>query len=197
MTTTNTTTAAKRCCGTSVGARVRRRTTTGWEYLLIGRGWWPLGQAPVAGHVRDAHTDVVAALLAEMAEETGLTVAGYRFLHEGYLPNLCASLPAQPRAGHYWWIYDATVTGTLTPDPEETTGAGWVDADRLQELADITICHAADARPARDLPPQALEAVWVEHLARTGDIQATTDERKIVARLYTVAPDAYWLGGRP
>lgn len=183
-----------RCCGTSVGARVRRRTRSGWTYLLIGRAWWPSGHAPVAGHVRDAHDDAVSALLAEMTEETGLEVSGHRLLHQVHLPNLCASPPALPIPGHRWWIYDATVTGHLAPDLEETTGAMWVNADRLQELADITIGHAVNGRPARDLPHQALEAVWVEHLARTGDIRARADERTAVAVLYSTGPDTYWLG---
>ncbi|WP_017584319.1 NUDIX hydrolase [Nocardiopsis valliformis] len=192
--TTNTTTTTTRCCGTSVGARVRRRTPAGWTYLLIGRAWWPNGHAPVAGHVADAHEDAASALLAEMAEETGLQVSSHRLLHQVHLPNLCASRPAFPLLGHRWWIYDATVTGTLAPDLEETTGAVWVNDRELQELADITINHAVDGLAARDLPHRALEAVWVEHLVRTGDIRARSDERAAVARLYATAPDTYWQG---
>lgn len=188
------TTKTKRCCGTSVGARVRRRTTTGWEYLLIGRAWWPVGQAPVAGHVYDAHTDVIDALVAEMREEVGLTVISYELLHEVRLTNLCQSLPAQPTPGHYWWLYDVEAAGDLSPDPEETTGARWVSAAELQRLADITVFHALAGRPARTLPPEALEAVWVTHFAATGDITVTPAALASVERLYATAPDEYWLG---
>ncbi|MEV2278533.1 NUDIX domain-containing protein [Nocardiopsis sp. NPDC049922] len=191
MTTTTKTT---RCCGTSVGARVRRRTTTGWEYLLIGRAWWPIGQAPVAGHVYDAHTDVIDALVAEMREESGLKVVSHTLLYEAHLTNLCQSPPAEPTPGHHWWLYDVQATGELTPDPEETTGARWVDATELQGLADVTVSHALAAGHARDLPAQSLEAVWVAHFAATGDITATPAALTAVERLYSTPPDEYWRG---
>ncbi|MEE2036116.1 NUDIX hydrolase [Nocardiopsis sp. CT-R113] len=187
-------TTATRCCGTSVGARVRRRTNNGWEYLLIGRAWWPIGQAPVAGHVYDAHTDVIDALVAEMHEEVGLEVVSYELLHEVRLTNLCMSLPAAPVAGHHWWLYDVEASGELHPDPEETTGARWVSAAELQRLADITTFHALAGRPARTLPHEALEAVWVTHFAATGDIRATPAALGAVERLYSTPPDEYWLG---
>lgn len=186
--------ADKRCCGSSVGARVRRYTPAGWEYLLIGRAFWPVGQAPVAGHVYDAHTDVIDALIAEMREEVGLTVVSHHLLHEVRMPNLCSSPPAEPIPGHHWWLYDVEATGELASDPEETTGARWVSAAELQRLADITIEHALAGGQARDLPNEALEAVWVAHFAATGDINASSQALVAVERLYATRPDTYWLG---
>lgn len=196
MTThTNTTTATReraRCCGSSVGARVRRRAATGgWEYLLIGRAWWPIGWAPVAGHVYDEHIDVLDALAAELREEAGLTLVRSALIFEVGLGNLCQS-PPSARHGHHWWVYDVTVTGNLAPDMVETTGARWVDATELQTMADATIRHALDGGHARDLDPTALEAVWVELFTRAGDITATPNARVAVARLYSTPPDTEW-----
>lgn len=190
---TPTMSAGKRCCGSSVGARVRRHTPSGWEYLLIGRAWWPIGQAPVAGHVYDAHTDVIDALIAEMREEVGLTVVSHRLLHEVRMTNLCQSPPAVPIPGHHWWLYDVQATGELAPALEETTGARWVGDSELQYLADITITHALTGGHARDLPHEALEAVWVAHFATTGDISASSTALTAVERLYATEPDTYWL----
>ena len=39
------------CCGTSVGVLI---TDSDGRLLMIERGWWPRGIAPVAGHVYDA-----------------------------------------------------------------------------------------------------------------------------------------------
>lgn len=185
-----------RCCGTSVGVRIRTWDADhGWLYLLIRRGWHPIGCAPVAGHVKDAHTDVTSALLAEVREETGLQVTDSRVLWEGHLPNLCASLPARPVAGHEWTLVDAEVTGELRPDPEETRGALLATSRKLQAMADATIDFARSGAPVHEQPPSSMEAVWVEHLARLGDITADASARRAVARLYTAPPRFYWLGG--
>lgn len=198
--TTNTTTSTAaareraRCCGSSVGALARRRTADGaaWEYLLIGRAWWPIGWAPVAGHVYDAHTDVLAALAAELDEEAGLRLVASSLLFEVRLGNLCQAPPALV-PGHHWWVYAVEVTGDLAPDMAETTGARWVHETELQRMADVTVAHALAGGHARDLAPTALEAVWVEHLARAQIINADADARVAVARLYSTPPDAEWI----
>src|SRR5690625_4332025 len=98
------------CCGTSVGVIA---TDAADRTLMITRGWYPVGIAPVAGHVADAHTDPAAALVAEVREETGLEVTGHRMLAEDlWLPNLCASPPTEI-PGHRWSVATADVTGTL------------------------------------------------------------------------------------
>lgn len=186
---------AARCCGSSVGALVRRRTAdnTAWEYLLIGRAWWPIGWAPVAGHVWDAHATPHEAVRAEMREESGLSVVTATLLFETRLSNLCQAPPASPVPGHHWWVFLVTVTGDLAPDMHETTGARWVLADELQDMADVTIRHALAGGHARDLPASALEAVWVELFAAAGDIRASDTARRAVARLYSTPPDAEWV----
>ncbi|WP_370013301.1 NUDIX domain-containing protein (plasmid) [Nocardiopsis sp. LDBS0036] len=198
---TTTRTTLKRCCGTSVGGRLTRTSpvTGETEFAILGRGWWPPAWGLFAGHARDhGQPDFQAAAAAEGSEELGIRVTGLTELFTVHLPNLCASLPAQPVAGHLWTVYDVqTPTTTLTPAPGETTGAEWVTREELQRLADVTIRFAHSGRPAREQHRMSLEAVWVELLARTGDIVATDAARAAVARLYTTAPDTYWLGGRP
>ncbi|MEU3025952.1 NUDIX hydrolase [Nocardiopsis alba] len=185
---------AARCCGSSVGALARRRTADGggWEYLLIGRAWWPIGWAPVAGHIWDAHANVLSALIAELREEARVTLARASLLFTADLGNLCQA-PPSIRHGHRWWVYAVEVTGTPAADMVETTGARWVPAGELQRMADVTVAHALAGHHARDLAPTALEAVWVELMVRAGAITATPEARVAVARLYSTPPDEEWI----
>ncbi|MBV2364232.1 NUDIX domain-containing protein [Streptomonospora nanhaiensis] len=185
---------ARACCGTSVGVLI---TDPRGRLLMIQRGWWPIGVAPVAGHVRDEHDDPAAAVVAETAEEVGLTVVGDpALLWEGRLPNLCASLPADP-PGHYWWLYRATATGTVRPAEGETKGAAWYTPDQVRALAGKTVAYARSGGTADGQPADSLEAVWVELLTRSGDLSPTVYDLADVEWLYTSAPPEYWLGGRP
>lgn len=184
---------AKTCCGSSVGVLIEDQEG---RLLMIERGWWPLGAAPVAGHVYDAHHDAAQAAVAETEEEVGLTVTGVpTLLWEGRLPNRCASLPADP-PGHYWWLYHAQAAGELRPAPGEARGAGWYTPEQVDQMAQATVDHAAAGRSTDTLPADALEAVWVEHLVQVGWISAARD-LEAVARLYTTPPPAFWRGGRP
>lgn len=185
---------AARCCGTSVGAIIRRLTADGWEYLLIGRAWWPTGWAPIAGHVYDQHTSPFDAVRTEVWEEGGLTVVSAVLVDEVTLPNLCQAPPSK-RHGHHWWVYLVDVTGELSPDAEETTGARWVPESELQRMADATVAHALQGGHARDLAPTALEAVWCELFARdaVGAVGLLADERVAAARLYSTPPDTEWI----
>lgn len=203
MTSTTSTTLATareraRCCGTSVGAIIRRLTQQGWEYLLIGRAWWPLGWAPIAGHVYDQHTSPLDAVKTEVWEEGGLTVTSAVLVDEVSLGNLCQAPPSLAH-GHHWWVYLVEVTGELNPDLVETTGARWVPEDELQAMAQATVDHALAGGHARDLDPTALEAVWCELLARLWDRGAVravcllADERVAAARLYSTPPDTEWI----
>ncbi|KOX11852.1 hypothetical protein ADL05_23020 [Nocardiopsis sp. NRRL B-16309] len=191
----------KRCCGTSVGGRLTRTDpATGLiQFAILGRGWWPPAWGLFAGHARDhGQPDFKAAVVAEGSEELGIRVTGMRELFTVHLPNLCASLPHEPTPGHLWTVFDIETPDTvLTPAPGETTGAEWVTQEELQRLAEVTITFAHSGRPAQEQPRLSLEAVWVELLARTGDITVSDTDRAAVARLYTTTPPEYWLGGRP
>ncbi len=180
-----------RCCGTSVGVIVEG---TGGRLLMITRGWYPTGIAPVAGHIADAHTDSAAALVAEVREETGLEVTSHTEVWRGWLPNLCASPPAAI-PGHHWVLATATATGELAPAPEETRGAAWYTPAEVRELADRTLAHAYGHVTDADFAgAPGLEPVWLEHLTTTGRLVVTEQDRALLRRLYTTPPQEYWLG---
>ncbi|MGI5122831.1 NUDIX hydrolase [Marinactinospora thermotolerans] len=183
----------KTCCGTSVGVLIEDQEH---RLLMVTRGWWPKGTAPVAGHVRDAHTSVAEALVAEVQEETGLTVTESGLLWEGHLPNLCASLPHVPDPGHYWWVYRATATGVLTPAPGETKGASWYTRAEVDALAAATLDHYRNGGLPADQPDASLEAVWLRLMWETGHLRLTVEDLALAETAYSTAPDAYWLGGR-
>lgn len=185
----------KRCCGTSVGVII---TDESDRLLMVTRGWWPKGTAPVAGHVKDAHTDVAGALVAEVQEEVGLTVTGSGLVWEGHLPNLCASLPHQPRPGHYWHLATATAEGTVVAAPGETKGAHWYTRSKVDALAEATLAHYRAGGAAADQPDASLEAVWLRLLHEAGRLPWLTDDDLALAeKAYSTAPGEHWLGGRP
>lgn len=186
--------ALQRCCGTSVGAII---TDGADRLLMVTRGWYPTGIAPVAGHVLDAHTDAAAALAAEVAEEVGLTVTGHRVLWQGWLPNLCASPPAQPIPGHHWVLATATATGTLRPAAGETRGAAWYTPEQVRALAARTLAYARGQITAAEweISP-GLEPVWCHLLTTAGLLDLTGAEVALARRLYTTPPDAYWVTDR-
>lgn len=193
MSTTNTT--AKRCCGTSVGVIIEN--TVG-DLLMVTRGWWPKGTAPVAGHVKDAHTDVADALVAEAREEVGLAVTGHRMIWDGHLPNLCASLPHEPRPGHYWHLAEATAEGQVVAAPGETKGATFYSRMQVRALADATLAHYRAGGTAADQPDASLEAVWLRLLFEAGRLPWLSEADLALAETaYSTAPGEYWLGGRP
>lgn len=193
--TTPTTKKTKRCCGTSVGILIEDQTE---RLLMVTRGWWPKGTAPVAGHVRDSHTSVAAALVAEVQEEVGLTVTGAGLLWEGHLPNLCASLPHLPTPGHYWHLAAATAEGRVVAAPEETKGASWYTRAQIDALAQATLDHYRAGGVPADQPDESMEAVWLRLMWEAGRLPwLTTEDLALAETAYTTAPDAYWLGGRP
>ena len=186
--------ALQRCCGTSVGAII---TDGADRLLMVTRGWYPTGIAPVAGHVLDAHTDAAAALAAEVAEEVGLTVTEHRVLWQGWLPNLCASPPAQPIPGHHWVLATATATGTLRPAAGETRGAAWYTPEQVRALAARTLAYARGQITAAEWEIRpGLEPVWCHLLTTAGLLSLTGAEVALVRRLYTTPPDAYWVTDR-
>lgn len=191
MTATNTT---KRCSGDSVGILI---TDSADRLLMVTRGWWPRGTAPVAGHVRDSHTSVAAALVAEVEEEVGLTVTGSCLLWEGHLPNLCESLPHQ-RPGHVWTLARATATGTVRPAPGETKGAAFYSRREVAALAAATLAHyRAGGTPATQ-PDASLEAVWLRLLHEAAYLPGlSAADLALAETAYSTPPGEYWLGGRP
>ncbi|MFE6309297.1 NUDIX domain-containing protein [Nocardiopsis sp. NPDC057823] len=199
MTSTFTTTTGgrtlKRCCGTSVGVLI----TSPDGLVMVTRGWWPRGTAPVAGHVKDEHTSVADALVAEVREEVGLTVVGEpRTRWLGHLPNLCASLPALPRPGHEWEVVEVTAEGEIAPAPGETRGARVYSWEEVADLAATTLDHYRAGGAPDTQPHASLEAVWLRILWGVGYLPwLTQDDLDLAETAYATPPGEYWLGGRP
>lgn len=185
----------KRCCGTSVGVLIQNAAD---QTLMITRGWWPKGTAPVAGHVADEHGTPAEAVAAEAAEEVGLTVHASTLLWQGHLPNLCASLPHESAPGHYWWLYKASIwEGTVTPAAGETQGAAWYSPDAVEAMAARTLEHYRTGGTAADQPDDSLEAVWIRLLFEAEMMLCVDDHALALAEnAYTTPPAEHWLGGR-
>ena len=186
---------AKRCCGTSIGVIIENERH---HLLLVTRGWWPKGTAPVAGHVKDEHTNVAAALVAEVEEEVGLAVTGSGLLWEGHLPNLCASLPHLPRPGHYWHLAIAMAEGRIVPAEGETKGARFYSPVEVNALAHATLDHYRNGGHPAGQPDDSLEAVWLRLLWQAGRLSwLTTHDLELAESAYTTPPPEPWLGDRP
>ncbi|MCG2690169.1 NUDIX domain-containing protein [Candidatus Parcubacteria bacterium] len=119
----------KVCDNKSVGILVWK----GDKLLLIERKKFPFGFAPPAGHV-DEHGSFEQAAKNELKEEIGLDTLSLKLAIEGKKENPCR------RGGtwHYWKIYQAQVSGELSPSKEETKQAGWYSKEDLQKLAERT-----------------------------------------------------------
>ncbi|NYI99290.1 8-oxo-dGTP pyrophosphatase MutT (NUDIX family) [Streptomonospora nanhaiensis] len=184
-----------RCCGTSIGVLI---IDLQGRLLMIERGWYPIGIAPVAGHIADAHTSPEEALLAEVREEVGLTVTSHAMVWSGWLPNLCAGRPAA-LPGHRWVVGRAAVTGELAPDPTETRGAAWYTRQAVGALAARTLDYARGGLTDAEFAARpGLEPVWLEllHVTRRLPLTLSPHELALVRRLYTTPPERYWAGGR-
>jgi 8-oxo-dGTP pyrophosphatase MutT (NUDIX family) len=147
------------------------------KYLLFDRATFPPGTAPVAGHVDD-HGTYEDAAIAEVREETGLTVTRLHEVASGWRDNKCRRKPGPKGVGHEWRVYTATVTGTLKPSPRETKNARWLTADELQVLADQTARYAYGAHC--DL---GIEPVWCHWLAVAGLVSLPAADLAQVARI--------------
>jgi|HubBroStandDraft_4_1064222.scaffolds.fasta_scaffold114740_2 8-oxo-dGTP pyrophosphatase MutT (NUDIX family) len=159
----------KICDNKSVGVIIRGPENS---FALLKRAFFPVGFAPVAGHVDD-HGSVEQAAIDEVHEEVGLTVkledlvptaiVGTRF------NNHC-----RRKGGTYhdWWVFEVTkFSGEIIPDPTETQGAAWYGAEDVQLLADRTRQYQAQMIEQQDwLANPGLEEIWVTMLEQLGYI---------------------------
>jgi ADP-ribose pyrophosphatase YjhB (NUDIX family) len=142
----------KYCDHTSVGVLIYNDKG---EVLLIERGTFPFGMAPVAGHV-DLHSSYEEAAIAEVQEEVGLEITDLRLLAEGRRDNPCRRVNG---SWHYWKIYEAKASGIVRLSPREARRAEWCDSKRLIELGLVPPDGAGDSR-------NYLEGVWIDWLSQ-------------------------------
>jgi 8-oxo-dGTP pyrophosphatase MutT (NUDIX family) len=158
-------TTSKLCDNKSVGIIVRNPEGS---FALLKRAFFPIGYAPVAGHVDD-HGSVEQAAIDEVAEEIGLTIT-----KEDLQPTAIAATRfnnhCRRRGGTYhdWWVYMVDhYSGEIVPDPEETKGADWYAPSELQQLADRTRDFQAQMIEQQDwVDAPGLEEIWVTMLVQ-------------------------------
>ncbi len=157
----------RNCDNMSVGVIIR---SPEGEFALLKRARFPIGIAPPAGHI-DEHGRPEQAAVAEVHEELGLMIAldGLRntVIQGRRVNNQCR----RPGGDHHdWRVYESTeYSGVLTPDADETQGAGWYDPDQLQALADRTKAFQAGqlSQAAWETNP-GLEEVWLDFFTELG-----------------------------
>ncbi|WP_214417321.1 NUDIX hydrolase [Sphaerisporangium fuscum] len=161
---------AKRCDNRSVGVLI---TDPAGRLLMFDRNTFPPGVAGAAGHI-DGHGDEFDAARAEVSEELGLTVTSLSPVCSGWRDNRCRRLPGAEGIGHYWHIYRAEVTGTLTPSARETRNVRWLTPADLQTLTARTAAYArGQITNAQFAEAPGVEPVWVAWLVAAGVVNAT------------------------
>lgn len=114
--------------------------------LVIERATAPVGIAPPAGYVFDAHPNYLAAARAEVAEELGLTVTTLTKLPVGgWRPNRCRRLPGPAGVGHFWQLYRAIADGTLRPSPREAATDGTTTTLRVVNTGPVSPSDTVEA----------------------------------------------------
>ncbi|MEV4078916.1 NUDIX hydrolase [Nonomuraea fuscirosea] len=155
----------KTCDNTSVGAII---LDAEGRMLVFDRNTDPPGVAGPAGHIDD-HGTADDAVIAEVAEEVGLTVASLDLVVEAWRANQCRRLPGPAGVGHYWVVYRAGVTGELTPSARETRNARWLSQHELQDLTLRTLAYARGLLTAEEFRAQpGVEPVWTAWLSLAG-----------------------------
>ena len=138
--------------------------------LLLRRGRYPVGIAPVAGHV-DSHGSPVQAALDEVQEELGLNIQPEDLratkIQSRRVENVCRRVGG---THHDWWVFKAhKFSGELHPDEEETLGARWYSPEELRKLAAkaraLENGSLGDEEFAAD---PGLEKVWLDFLVELG-----------------------------
>lgn len=175
-----------RCDRASVGVLV---TDEAGRLLMIERGTFPTGIAPVAGHLDD-HGDPERAARAEVAEEVGLEVVELTQVTGGWRPNRCRrKVVGKAPAGHHWSVYRASVTGELAPSPRETRAVRWLEAAEVQELVDRTAAYArGELSEAEFGRAPGIEPVWVWWLHALGMVNIAEEDLALTENLTEQPP---------
>lgn len=145
-----------------------------------------LGWAHVAGH-RDPHGTLEQAVIAETAEEVGLTATQVRPVHSVRLPNLCS---APDSAGHAWTIYRVRTRDlSVKIQPEEVLDYALLTRDQIQDRVNKTLDYVRTNRPMDRWGPQFWEAAQIPWMAEMDLIDPITpDERRVLLAHLAIPP---------
>jgi 8-oxo-dGTP pyrophosphatase MutT (NUDIX family) len=157
----------KKCDNTSVGVIIRNSEG---QFALLRRAHFPVGIAPVAGHI-DSHGSPEQAALDEAEEELGVSPLTIKktAIYDRRVENKCR----RPNGSyHVWYVYDANTAGTLLkPSADETKGAAWYDVGQLEALAARTRSFQAGKISEEDWATNpGLEEVWLAFMEELGYI---------------------------
>lgn len=159
----------KHCDNLSVGVIIRDDTG---RYALLERGRYPVGMAPVAGHVDD-HGSIEQAGVDESDEELGIVLQPHDLKKTAVTGILKYNQCRRPGGSHHeWTVLEATIPAQpLQPDQLETKSANWYSDTELQAFADRTRAYQRGEIPEEEWVLQpGLEEVWVEHFSELGHI---------------------------
>lgn len=160
--------------------------------LMFDRARFPIGLAPVAGHVDDHGTSAQAAA-AEAREEVGLQVGNLTLFAGGWIPNICRRTPVRDGVGHDWSVYAATAVGELAPDGAEVRNVRWMPVEEVIEYAWLTVDWAAgkvsnhewQSRPGLDPVWVRWVAYWARFVGRQGLYDLLEPHLATVSALWT------------
>ncbi|WP_326549984.1 NUDIX hydrolase [Micromonospora sp. NBC_01813] len=149
--------------------------------LMITRATPPAGRAPVAGH-RDDHGAAWDVARNEVSEEVGLTVTSLTLtIPRHWRDNVCRRRAGSLGVGHYWTIFQATVTGKVQPNLTEAIDARWYTERELQNLTDRTIAYAKGFLSNKEFATEpGLQPVWVTFLKKIGRIRVSQADLTLV-----------------
>jgi len=142
--------------------------------LLIRRGRYPVGIAPVAGHI-DNHGGPTQAAINEVREEIGLTIHADDLqattIQNRDVGNRCRRLGGDH---HHWWVYKtSSVEGELQLDKDEASDACWYSQGEVRELARRTQSLRDGSLTEEDFTEDpGLEPVWLDFLTELGYLTA-------------------------
>jgi 8-oxo-dGTP pyrophosphatase MutT (NUDIX family) len=159
----------KNCDNMSVGVIIQ---SPEGEFALLKRARFPVGIAPPAGHV-DEHGQPEQAAINEVHEELGLVIAINGLLSTVIQNRRVDNQCRRPGGDHHnWWVYESgEYSGDLSPDADETQGAGWYSPDDLQVLADRTKAFQAGQVSQQEWETSpGLEEVWLDFFTELGYI---------------------------
>jgi ADP-ribose pyrophosphatase YjhB (NUDIX family) len=174
------------CDNSSVGVIITRRDG---RFLIFDRNTFPMGAAPVAGHVFDEHTDYECAAYSEVAEEVGLKITALTHVTKGWRGNCCRRPPGPRGVGHEWVVFAANVTGDLRPSHRETRNVRWLTATELKTLAERTVSYARGSLSDAEFSAvPGIEPVWVAWFVDAGIVTLPNGSLSAVDRLLTATP---------
>lgn len=157
----------KTCDNLSVGVVIR---SPEGNHALLKRAKFPIGMAPVAGHI-DEHGGPEIAAINEAWEEVGLTIAPddlvVTAIKDRRVNNTCRRTGGDH---HVWTVYEAArFSGDINPDPDETKGAEWYTPEQVQAFADRTKAFLAGEINPNDWEENpGLEDVWLAFYVELG-----------------------------